>query len=113
MKNAFSSALAIALAGCASYANFQAQPPAFEGRTDKAPDAFVACATPKIVEIWPDARVIPDGETRVVLVNSANGVGTVLTLSARPRPSGTEVALRQMTSVRTFSKEWDAVRVCL
>jgi hypothetical protein len=91
----------------------QSKAPAFEGQTKKSPEAYVACAAPKILEVWSLARVIPDGDSRVIVVTDPNGVGTTLTLTASPSGKGSHVALRQMASLRTFDREWNLARSCL
>ena len=113
MKQLLVLSLMLGVSGCASYSEMQGKPPVFEGQTQKSPEAFVACAAPKILEIWSLARVIPDGSSQVIVVTDPNGVGTTLTLTATPSERGSRVALRQMVSLRTFEREWSLAKACL
>ena len=103
--------LVLTFAGCANYAERQAQPPTFEGKTNKTPQEFVACATPKILASWGDARVIPDGKSMVIV--NGNDVVTGLTITATPANGATSVTMRQPPSLRKWTSEWALAQSCL
>lgn len=103
--------LVLTFAGCANYAERQAQPPTFEGQTKKAPDEFISCAAPKILPLWGAARVIPDGESRVIVVGDNSITG--LTITAAPVNGVTRVTMRQPPSLRKWTSEWALAQSCL
>ena len=103
--------LVLTFAGCANYAERQAQPPTFEADTQKTPDEFIACAAPKLLSAWGNARVIPDGQSRVIV--TGNEAATGATISATPIGKSTHVTMRQPPSLRKWTSEWALAQSCL
>lgn len=112
MKLLLSLLILITLNACAPFAELQARPPNFQGETTKSPDAYISCALPKIIIRWDMARVVPDGEKRIIIVSHGAGLGAALTLSATPQATGSHIEFRQMTSLRTFTTEWELAKSC-
>lgn len=74
----------LTLAGCASYADRMDEPPAYTGQTDKSPDEFLACAMPVAMTMSHTARIVPDNESKSIVVAQELTGNTLLTLTARP-----------------------------
>ena len=113
MKILLSLLMLVTLNACAPFAELQKRPADFQGETAKSPDIFIACALPKIINLWELARVVPDGDKRIIIVSHGAGLGAALTLSATPQATGSHIEFRQMTSLRTFTTEWELAKSCL
>ncbi len=111
MKYIFLLSILFVISGCTTYSEFQTKKPQFKGSTEKSPDDFIACATPKIMDVWRNTKVIPDGKKQVIVVGDS--AHTTLTITAIPKSNGSNIIFRQMTSLRTFTKEWKLAKSCL
>lgn len=98
------------LAGCTSYAERQAKPPDFEAMTVRTPDDYISCAAPKILALRGNARVMPDGQSRVLILGNAMNTG--VTLTASPTSGGSMITLR-MSFGQAFSEAWPLAKSCL
>lgn len=95
-------AAVLATAGCASYAERQAQPPWHIVDSDRPPAEFVACVAPLLRDPWPGMTVAPDGGSTVLALPIPNH-GTVLaTVTVEPTPSGSRASLRSATQTGTY-----------
>jgi len=106
-------ALALALAGCASYAELQGKPPISDFIVDRPADAYMGCIAPRMREIFgASANVLPDGDSLVLSV--AEGKHAVLSVTAAPEAGGTRVTYRQTIEVNSgnYRKAAAVVEAC-
>ncbi|QNK01686.1 hypothetical protein [Dyella telluris] len=104
------------LTGCVSYGEIQQRKPLFTAHTDKSPQTYLECVQPKWMEENTFAHIVPNGDDRtLVMPNPGTGAqGQVLsTLSATKSATGTEVAMRTLPSISSFSKRRGEAEACL
>ena len=104
------------LSGCVSYGEMKERSPSVVFQTEKAPDAYTACVSPKFMEIWPGmVSVIPDGERTVITVANAAGGTVTATVTITPENNGSHVALREMPHINlgnAYRRAQAAVESC-
>lgn len=103
----------LALAGCATYSELQQRPADYTAQTEKAPQAFIDCLLPKIVDMQSDAHAMRDGDATVIVMPiSGHGGHLAATISASPISSGSRVELRNAVAGNA-SKPWTAAQSCI
>lgn len=115
MRLALIALAALAISGCATYSELQKRPPTFTADTSRSPQHFTECVLPQWMNMSPAAHIVPDGETRTIVVpiQGSMSPAVALTLSATPTGGQTHVEMRHMTSTSDFRKQWKEAQSCL
>ncbi|KIP87482.1 hypothetical protein SN15_01975 [Stenotrophomonas maltophilia] len=66
-------ALALYLAGCATYQGVQEGAPRWSGKTSAKPVAYVSCVAPKLQQTWRSIQILPDGSDQSVMLTDGFG----------------------------------------
>lgn len=79
------------------------------------PQAVAECVASKWIDTNASTHIVPNGDTRVVVVPTGGGTTTLvmMTLTASPTASGSHIEMRTTPTLGTFNEQWDQARSCL
>lgn len=97
-------AAVLATAGCASYAERQAQPPWHVVDSSKAPAEFVACVAPLLRDPWPGMTVAPDGDATVLALPLPSHGVVLASVTVEPTAAGSRASLRSATETGAYRR---------
>jgi len=96
--------LSLALTGCASYAERQAQEPWHVVESTKGPTDFVGCIAPLLREHWAGMTVAPDGAATVIALPLPDLGAVLATVTVEPAAPGSRASLRSATQTGNYKR---------